>query len=141
MGSNASGFSFAIILASSSDFATITINQLPTINLQPTVTSNLCVGATILAPLSVTYSGGTGTATYQWYSNTSANSFGGTLISGATSSTYTPPTDTASTLYYYVIIRGTDTIYSNFSSPSGLITVSPLSVAGTVSADQAICSG
>jgi hypothetical protein len=103
----------------------------PTISLQPSsATQNLCINGTP-TNLFVTATGNG--LTYQWYSNTSPNSYGGTLIEGATNSTFTPPTNAAVNLYYYVIIRGTDTIYSNFSSPSGLITVSPLSVAGTVS--------
>jgi hypothetical protein len=111
----------------------------PPITAQPSSTAqNLCING-VPTDLFVTATGNG--LTYQWYSNTAPNSFGGTPIVGATSSTFTPPTNTASTLYYYVIISGTDTIYTNFSSPSGLIKVSPVSVAGTVSADQAICSG
>ena len=111
----------------------------PPITTQPSATAqNLCING-VPTNLFVTATGNG--LTYQWYSNTVANSYGGTLIDGATSSTFTPPTNAAVNLYYYVIIRGTDTIYSNFSSPSGLITVYPASVAGTVSADQVICSG
>lgn len=47
---------------------------------------------------------GTGMLTYQWYSNTTSGTTGGTLISGATSATYNPPTSTAGTRYYYVIV-------------------------------------
>ena len=38
---------------------------------------------------------------YQWYSNTTPNNTGGTAISGATSPTFTPPSSTVGTLYYY----------------------------------------
>ena len=45
----------------------------------------------------------TGATAYQWYSNTTNSNTGGTLISGATSSTYTPPTNALGTIYYYVV--------------------------------------
>ena len=41
--------------------------------------------------MDVSYINGVGTATYQWYENTVNNNSGGTLIPGATSSSYTPP--------------------------------------------------
>lgn len=50
-----------------------------------------------------------GATSYQWYRNTAANNTGGTLISGATSSTYSPPTgpsddyNTPGTNYYYAM--------------------------------------
>ena len=47
---------------------------------------------------------GTGTANYQWYENTVDDNTTGTAIAGATSATFTPPTDTVGTTYYYVII-------------------------------------
>jgi len=44
------------------------------------------------------------TLSYQWYSNNADSNTGGTAISGATSLTYTVPTDTAGTFYYYCVI-------------------------------------
>lgn len=52
-----------------------------------------------------------GTLTYQWYSNTSASNVGGTVISGATSAAYNPPTGTVGTFYYFVQV--TNTISNN----------------------------
>jgi hypothetical protein len=48
-----------------------------------------------------------GTLSYQWYSNTVDSTTDGTLISGATEARYKPPTDTAGTMYYYVIVTNT----------------------------------
>ncbi len=48
-----------------------------------------------------------GTLSYQWYSNTSALTTGGTLISGADSNSYDLPTDTIGTYYYYVVVTNT----------------------------------
>ncbi|MFV5697441.1 PKD domain-containing protein [Flavobacterium sp. ZT3R17] len=73
-----------------SAIANITITAGATIILQPTASQNLCVGSTIGSPLTVSYSGGTGIPSYQWFSNTTNTNSGGILISGATNSSYTP---------------------------------------------------
>ena len=57
--------------------------------------------------LTVAAASGTGTTTYQWYSNTTNSVSGGTAISGATSATYTPPSATSGTTYYYCVVTGT----------------------------------
>jgi gliding motility-associated-like protein len=75
------------------------------IDSQPMSTQNICIGGTISNILDVTYSGGAGTVSYQWYINTSNTTTGGTAIAGATSSSYTPPLSTTSgNFYYYVIV-------------------------------------
>jgi len=51
-----------------------------------------------------------GTLTYQWYENTTNSTTTGTPISGATSSSYTPLTDSVGTTYYYVVITNTVTL-------------------------------
>ncbi|TRW98556.1 PKD domain-containing protein [Flavobacterium gawalongense] len=85
-----------------SNTANVTINSLPVIDVQPTLTQSVCVGGTITNPLSVSYSGGAGTATYQWFSNSMNSNSGGTLILGATNASYTPPVfNTAGNFYYY----------------------------------------
>ena len=99
----------------------VTVNALPVITSQPsTSTQNLCLNAAV-TQLSVTATG-VGLS-YQWYSNTTNSNSGGTLLSGSTSSTYTPVTTTAGTLYYYVKVSGTCTpaVTSNIS---GAVTVS-----------------
>jgi hypothetical protein len=65
---------------------------------------------------------GTGTYTYQWYRNTIDSNIGGTLISGATSSSYVPATSTPSTSYYYCVITN-EYGCSSPSNPSGFLTV------------------
>ena len=62
----------------------------PPITAQPSATpQNLCING-VPTDLFVTATGAG--LTYQWYSNTAPNSFGGTLIAGATNSTFTPLT-------------------------------------------------
>jgi len=43
---------------------------------------------------------------YQWYSNTNPVNSGGTIIPGATDSTYTPITSNLGTSYYYCVLTG-----------------------------------
>ncbi|MDI6032942.1 PKD domain-containing protein [Flavobacterium sp. LB2P84] len=88
-----------------SAIASIVITAGATVTQQPTVSQNLCVGGTIASPLTVSYSGGTGIPSYQWFSNTSNVNSGGTLISGATNSSYTPTAfSVAGVNYFYAII-------------------------------------
>ncbi|WP_293892208.1 PKD domain-containing protein [Flavobacterium sp.] len=87
-----------------SNVATVIVSPSPTINTQPTPTQDLCIGVTIASPLTVSYSGGTGTATYQWYNNINNTTTGGTPV-GTNSPSYTPPVfTTAGTYYHYVTI-------------------------------------
>ena len=89
-----------------SNTAEVIVNPLPTISTQPTASQSICVGSTILNPLSISFTGGTGTPSYQWYSNTTESNTGGTLIPGATEESYTPTFfDTPGSYYYYVIIN------------------------------------
>ncbi|MBP6182137.1 PKD domain-containing protein [Flavobacterium sp.] len=88
-----------------SNTATVTINAGAIINTQPTPTQSLCVGSTISPPLTVSYSGGTGIPSYQWFSNTTNTNSGGALISGATNSSYTPTVFSATGVnYFYAVI-------------------------------------
>ena len=52
-----------------------------------------------------------GEITYQWYQSLTNTNGGGTLIEGATENTFTPPTQEAGTVYYYVV--ATSTIHSS----------------------------
>ena len=42
--------------------------------------------------------------TYQWYSNTANSNTGGTILSTETTDTFTPPTTTLGTVYYYCVV-------------------------------------
>jgi len=58
--------------------------------------------------LSVAANVSKGTLSYQWYENTSRTNVGGTTILGATQSSYTAPTGTAGTKYFYCVVTNTD---------------------------------
>ncbi|GHV93869.1 hypothetical protein AGMMS50293_01890 [Spirochaetia bacterium] len=95
--------------ATTSAVAKIEVNNLenalpPAISVQPQ-------GATYalgqIASLSVTASvTDGGTLSYQWYSNGSDTTTGGTAI-GTDSSSFTPPTNSAGAVYYYCVITNT----------------------------------
>lgn len=85
-------------------------------NLSPSYSFSVGVAA---SPLSVSASiTDDGVLSYQWYENTTNSTTGGTPISGATSASYTPSTDTIGTKYYYCTVTNTlgedtSTVYSN----------------------------
>jgi hypothetical protein len=77
--------------------------------------------------------GGSGTPTYQWYSNTMNSNSGGTLIGGATSASYTPPASlsaSAGVTYYYCVI--------SFSATGGCSVISSNAAALTVLATPTV---
>lgn len=59
--------------------------------------------------------------TYQWYKNLSNSNTGGTLITGATASSYVPLSTDLGTTYYYVVVSGDNTVL--VSNPSGAIKI------------------
>jgi hypothetical protein len=84
----------------------------PTISVQPagnTYTLNESASAITVTATSPD----SGTLSYQWYSNSVSNNFGGTAIGGATGSSYTPSTATSGTVYYYVVVTNTKTVTGN----------------------------
>ena len=87
----------------SSQTALVTVTPNPTITDQPITTQSLCVGSTISNPLSITFADGTGTVSYQWFSNTTNSNTGGTAIAGATNADYTPPIYTTAGIFYYYV--------------------------------------
>jgi len=86
-----------------SEIATVSVNEAAMINTHPTAYQNLCVGGTIKTPLKVEFDGGSGEATYEWFSNTQNSNSGGTLILGADSSSFTPSVFTLAKKYYYYV--------------------------------------
>ncbi|MDP4818334.1 MAG: hypothetical protein NWR69_04910, partial [Flavobacteriales bacterium] len=82
--------------------AAVVVVDLPIITGQPTVTQNICDGGTA-NPIAVAYSGGVGTASYQWFSNNTNASTGGVLIAGETANQYTLPTLTTPGNYFYYV--------------------------------------
>jgi len=93
-----------------SNVITLTVNpqvhaQMPNITTQP-VSATITVNNSLNLSVSASRSDG-GTLIYQWYSNTSESNSGGSIITGATSSSYSLPTGTAGTYYYFVEVKNT----------------------------------
>ena len=126
--------------SSSINFSTVDCSAFVIATSPSSATQSLCLNAAPTA-LSVSASGGT-ISTYQWYSNTSNSNSGGTLISGATSSSYTPLTTSTGTLYYYCVITSTIacTATSAVSGPVIVTTVplAPFASAGSGATSSAI---
>ncbi len=109
------------------------------ITVQPsTASQSLCLNDTSTA-LSVTATGGS--LLYQWYSNSVSSNSGGTLISGATSSTYTPLTNTFGTKYYYCVVsNGAPCSSSVTSAVSGNVTINPAPSGVSVATSGTYCN-
>ena len=95
--------------------------QAPTIIAQPSSGAKYDIGDTATA-LSVSASV-TGAPSYQWYSNTANNNTSGTLISGATAASYTPPTSTEGATYYYCVVTNTLPAHTDASTTSSVAVV------------------
>lgn len=121
-----------LLFVSFKSIAQITITTQPS-----TSTQTICVGATANA-LSVTATGSG--LSYQWYSNTVKNNSGGSIVSRATSSFYTPASDVAGTKYYYVVVSSTNGS-SATSNVSGAVTINALPSSSYTVTPSVLCSG
>jgi Secretion system C-terminal sorting domain len=118
-------------------------SQLITGNPSP-ATQTVCAGTGgSAAAITLTPTGGAGTVSYQWYSNTTNSTSGGTLISGATSASYSPPYGTGGTTYYYAVatVGGSGCTSPVTTLSDAAVKVSLLSVvAGDNSGGNAYCA-
>lgn len=108
----------------------LTVQVPAAITTQPSTTvQNLCQGSAATA-LSVAATGTT--LTYQWYSNTTATTSGGTPV-GTSSASYTPVTTATGTLYYYCVVSAAcgASVTSNVSGAVN-VTAIPSAPAGTI---------
>ncbi|MFY7885635.1 MAG: PKD domain-containing protein, partial [Dolichospermum sp.] len=109
---------------SSTTTQNVTVNTSPSITTQPSTTNqSYCLNATPVG-ISVVASGSS--LTYQWYKNVVNSNSGGSSISGATSSTYTPSTTSAGTFYYYCVVSSLSC--TTTSNVSGAYSVYPTPV-------------
>lgn len=117
----------------------VNVNSNPTVSAHPNNTNqNLCQNAASVS-LSVTASAGSGSiSSYQWYKSSTNSNSTGSIISGATATTYSPPTSAYDSGYYYCLITNSNSC-STKSNPSGLIKINPSLSKGTLSANQVVC--
>jgi len=99
------------------------------------------VSTCINNPVAIQVNANGNSPVYQWYSNTVNSTTGGTLISGANTSTYTPPTNVAGTRFYYAEVYPSGYECAKTASTPVTYTVFGSSVAGTVSGNQSVCPG
>jgi len=123
-----------------------TRNVTPVLTQQPANTpQTTCIGGNF-SPVSITAQG-SGTISYQWFSNTTPTTSGGTaltssahILAGSRSDTYTPLATASGTLYYYLTVTNScGTIKS--SNTTGAFTVEQTTISGTVTNNQTICAG
>ena len=116
---------------SSTKSFTITVFKVPLVTpLTQTVCLNSAPNALNTPPIVGT--------TYQWFSNTVNSNIGGTIIAGATSSFYAPPTNVVGTRYYY--LTATSMVNCILKSLVRTVIVATGSVnAGTLSGNQTLC--
>ncbi|RRJ92209.1 PKD domain-containing protein, partial [Flavobacterium macacae] len=126
-----------------SNIASVKVVPLPSISAQPLPSQNLCAGVAIANPLTVSYSNGNGSVNYQWYSNTTNATTGGTLIAGATNQSYSPGVfSIAGNYYYYVTINFSGNNCGIVTSETAVINVFTDPTLSTQPiADQTLCQG
>ena len=115
----------------------VTVNTSTAITTSP-VNQSVCLSSTVTA-LTVAATG-SGTLTYQWYSNTTNSNSGGTSLgasSGAQTAAYIPTSTTAGTFYYYVV--ATSSFCGSATSSAATFTVNALPSAGTCTVANDAC--
>ncbi|MCD8099892.1 MAG: Ig-like domain-containing protein, partial [Oscillospiraceae bacterium] len=73
-----------------------------------------------------------GTLSYQWYSNTSDSTTGGTAITGETDTVYTPKISAVGTTYYYCVVTNTiNGATASATSNTAAVTVKALDISSS----------
>src|SRR5574344_842858 len=106
----------------------------PVFSTQPATESTVEVNSTLSLSVAANVSDD-GTLSYQWYSSNSSSNEGGTAINDATSASYTVPTSTTGTYYFYCVIINTiadngdgGTKTASSTSAVAKVTVKPVTV-------------
>ena len=116
----------------------ITIQSLPAITTQPATLSKPCKDSTLTLSIAHT---GDGTRSVQWYRNTTNSNTGGTAISGETASTFTVPTGTVGTTYYYAVVSSDTGCTPAVSSVAEVIVQSLPAITTQPAALSKLCKG
>ncbi len=106
-----------------SAFRIVAVSAIPIISIVTNPFNKVVTEGAITGSLGVAATASSGSLTYQWYSNTTAATTGGSAISGATAASLTIPTDlTAGDHYYYCVIGVSGTSITK-TSESAKVTV------------------
>ena len=98
------------------------VQSLPAITTQPAALSKPCKDSTLT--LSIAHSGD-GNRSVQWYRNITNSNTGGTAISGETANTFTVPTGTVGTTYYYAVVSSDTACTPAVSSVAEVVVTKP----------------
>jgi|GEM_PF-1264518 len=135
-----------VVCSATSNVITVTVVPPPTITAEPIATQTVCKDA-LTTPLTVTVTGGPVSAagyTYKWFRNTTNSTTGGVevanVISTNTTNSFTPPSATVVTLYYYCIVS-TGQLACSDTSIIAQVIVSPAPTFTTQPASQQLCQG
>ncbi|SDX17293.1 PKD domain-containing protein [Flavobacterium degerlachei] len=110
-----------------SNVAEVVVYSDPTITVQPISSQTICLG-TSPSNLEVTATGGNGAFSYQWYSNLTNSNSGGTIVPGATSSSYSPNENVIGTKYYYCIVTQNSTLGCSVTSATAAVIVNSAAI-------------
>jgi gliding motility-associated-like protein len=124
-----------IACAVTSPVVNVQVVNNPTVSLQPLASQAVCINNNA-STLTTAFIDGTGTPTYQWYSNTVNTYTGGTAISGEITPSYTPITTVVGTLYYYCIATYANGNCNTVSTTIAEVIVNPLPVINDITIVQ-----
>ena len=99
----------------------------PTVTVSPASANTYVGGSAVTLTATVSEPVHGFTYSYQWYSNTSNSTEGGTAISTATSATYSPDITAAGTTYYYCVVK----VAKDSNTTYATTAVVPVTVANT----------
>jgi hypothetical protein len=116
--------------------ATLNTTNPNPITAHPISSTTVCSGTAV--NLSVA---STGTNTYQWYNNGSTNSnTGGTLIPGATNTSFSPSTASGGTTYYYCVVANQCGVTFPSSASAVIVNARPV-ITGVTAGPTPMCIG
>ncbi len=112
--------------------APFTVNDLPSISVQPSLSNQTACLNTPTTNLTVSASPGSGDiSTYTWYKTTSLTPVSWTVAAtnttSSTTNTFTPASNTVGTLYYYVRVTNSNGCIKA-SDASGSVTINPVAI-------------
>jgi hypothetical protein len=108
----------------------ITNAQTPVISAQPQSNAYL-PGASVILSITAGVSDG-GTLSYQWFSNTSNSAGGGNLV--AATPTYTVPTGSTGTFYYYAVVTNTNNAATGSHTATATSSVAVITISSITNA-------
>ncbi|MDR1527821.1 MAG: hypothetical protein LBS46_09190, partial [Dysgonamonadaceae bacterium] len=107
--------------------------ETPTITSHPQSRTVTQGGSTSLSVSAYVSDGGT--LSYQWYGSTSDSNNYGTAINGATGNSYSPPTASTGTFYYYVVVTNTNDYVNGIPTAEARSNVAVVTVTLTINAE------